>query len=591
MEKKILISGIIVFLFLGVVSFVDGEVLARFEREESYINANDYFYDGGFALSAAPGFHDEEFYLSVSIPSIPQATIYWTIDGSEPNPIEESFIDRGEVSIQVSGRLESGQIFVADRTSHWRNAILMYHSEKWIRTNNPDWFCHTEGVLPIDDADILRGTAFRFRGFIRGVPVTETITATYIIEPNASTRFNEVPVVMIVAPYEDFLAVYGNTSRSAGYRRIFNYEYFTYSSQEGYVRRFNLPGSSSLGGQWSRAHEQRTINVHLSRGELNGVITYPIFENLDELYRVRLWNGGNAFTQYLIAKDNFAQTASSDLNVLFSGCQLAIKFINGEFWGFTVLREHTSNEDFIVTRTGLDRGNVLIVDRGTGLYRLHEGNENLADLFLDELVSFATQADMSTDEAREQLFDEFFDQENFIDYIIANTFFLNNDWLHHNVRLFRAVIPSSNNLFGDGKWRYILHDMDHAPGVEWWIEPVVWSEPSASNFSLLYSATGAKYHLQIFNNPAFVQKFVDRAHYVLVHYFYVERLYSLHNEFLEAYRPLLVDMYERFRVCGSVQNSLDFFELNAQKLTEFINRREYYYRQQLDYLLGRVGLK
>ena len=586
-----LISGALVFLFLGIVSLINGEVMARVEREPT-INTSDYFYDGDFVLSAAPGFHNEEFYLSVSIPSIPQATIYWTIDGNEPEFDEENFINRQGVNIQVSGRLnENGQIFVADRTSDWRNAILMYHSEMWVRTNNPDWFCHREGAMPIDDSDILQGTAFRFRGFIRGVPVTETITVTYIIEPSASMRFNEVPVVMIVAPYEDFLAVYGSTERR-GYRHIFNYEYFTYSSLEGYERRFSLLGSSGLGGQWSRAHEQRTINVHFSRGELNGVITYPIFENIDQLYRMRLWNGGNAFTQYLIAKDNFAQTAASDLNVLFSADQIAIKFINGEFWGFTVLREHTSNEDFIVTHTGLERGNVLIVDRGIGHYRLHEGDENLGDLFLEELVSFSTQVDLSTDEAREQLFAEFLDQENFIDYIIANTFFLNNDWLHHNVRLFRAVTPSPNNLFNDGKWRYILHDMDHAPGMEWWSEPAVeWSEPSNSNFSNLYLATGAKQHFQVFNNPAFVHEFVDRAHYVLEHYFYAERLNKLHNEYLEAYRPLLVDMYERFNIRGSVQNSLDFFELNAQKLTEFINKREHYYRQQLEYLLRRVGLE
>jgi len=138
---------------------------------------------------------------------------------------------------------------------------------------------------------------------------------------------------------------------------------------------------------------------------------------------LRLWNGGNSFFQYLTPKDNFVQTVSSDLDVLHSDNQLAIKFINGEFWGFTVLREHTSNEDFITTRTGLERGNILILDN----FGILEGSEYLGELLLDELVSFTTQIDMSTDEAYERLFDEFIDQENFIDYLIANTFFKNID--------------------------------------------------------------------------------------------------------------------------------------------------------------------
>lgn len=177
MEKKMLIIGSVVFLFLGIMVFIDGEIFARFESEE-YLSTSDYFYDGYFVLSEAPGFHPEEFYLMVSIPSLPHATIYWTIDGTEPQPQEANFITRNDHDIQVSGSLDrSGRIFIADRTTDWHNAILMYHSEEWV-WSNPNW--DREGILPLDDVQILQGTAFRFRGFINGVPVTDTVTATYI---------------------------------------------------------------------------------------------------------------------------------------------------------------------------------------------------------------------------------------------------------------------------------------------------------------------------------------------------------------------------------------------------------------------------
>jgi len=48
--------------------------------------------------------------------------------------------------------------------------------------------------------------------------------------------------------------------------------------------------------------------------------------------------------------------------------------------------------------------------------------------------------------------------------------------------MYRAInpYPSSDNSYNDGKWRFILHDMDHAPGWEWWKEPPIeWSKPSS----------------------------------------------------------------------------------------------------------------
>ena len=580
-----LISGLVVLLFLSIMVLVDREILAQFEtRGLRSACLTGYFCDGDFVLSAAPGFHDDEFYLTVAVPSMPRATIYWTIDGTIPaGGGENRFITRGDNEIQVSGRLDaSGQIFVADRTSHWRDAILMSHSEEWVWNNHrPE---NVNGaILPVDDARILQGTAFRFKAFVGDTPVTETMTATYIVEPNATIRFNSVPIVTVTAPYEDFLHFYGSMEDwNYRARLIFNYEYFT--SHEGrYTRQYSLLGSSNLGGQWSRAKEQRTMNVNFARGDLDGVVTYSIFKNIERLYRMRLWNGGNSFRRHHMA-DNFAQKASSELKVLFSDSQLAVKFINGEFWGFSSIREHTSNEDFVSPHTGIDKGNILIIDRLRSDVIL-EGDENIGQLFLEELTTFATQTDMSTDEAREWLFDKLFDQESFMDYLIANTFFHNSDWPHNNVRMFRAVNPnlSSSNKYNDGKWRFILHDMDDVPG---------WgANPSDSNFSTLYLAEGTNSHFQIFNNPTFVREFVDRAHYVVEHYFYAERLLALHNEFLEVYRPLLVDMYERFNTYGTVQATITAFEWHTRRLEEFLIIREYYYRQQLDYLLERVGLE
>ena len=550
-----------------------------------------HFFDSGFALSASPGFHEREFDLTVSLPLMPNATIYWTIDGNEPLPSYDRFIQRNEHTIQVSGAIPAdGKIAVTDRTGYWQYSILTAHSDSWHR-----WH-HT---LPVEGTDILQGTAFRFRGFVDGRPVTETITATYIIASNAAARFANKPIIAVTAPYEDFIYVYYHARLDdlRTRRRTFNYEYFEWIDDE-YIRIFNLPGSSSLGGWGSRGYAQRTINVHLARGQLDGLIEHPIFPGLYELYRFRLWNGGNNFTRDFM-RDPFAQTASAGLSVPFSDNRLAIKFINGEFWGFTSIREHTSNRHFVSTRTGIDMDNVALMDRNIIGYSINrydivaDGDEDVVLALHAELIEFLTSHDMSSDYARQRLFEEFFCQYNFMDYLISNTFFNNYDWPHNNVRFFRAITPDINspNPYDDGRWRFIFHDMDLAPFIGGW-------RYAESRFPYLYELHYDVYNSDymllnhaflVFNNPTFAEQFRERALYALDNHFTQIQLLSLHNEFTENYFILLPEMYNRFSYKGSVDEDMSNFITHWLQLREFLTKREYYYRKQLDELVERLS--
>jgi len=548
--------------------------------------ANPNFHDGDFVLSAAPGFYDEPFYLSVSIPSMPDAAIYWTIDGTIPGGADR-FVQRNNHIIQVSGLIPAnGKIAVNDRSGYWQYSILTAHSEQWSRTT------------PAEDAEILQGTAFRFKGFIDGQAVTTAITATYIIASNAAERFSNMPVIAVTAPYEDFLYIYyhADAREPVTRRRVFNYEYFELSDNE-YTRIFNMPGSSSLGGNSTRSNAQRTINVHLARGQLDGFIEHPIFPGLYELYRFRLWNGGNNFREDFF-RDTFAQTSSVGLNVQGSDNQLAIKFINGEFWGFTSIREHTSNRHFINTRFGIDIDNVAIIDRShirvfarDSIDSVVEGDEAVVLALYDEFARFLRRNDMASDYARERLFNEFLCKYNFMDYIIANTFFYNRDWPQNNVRFFRAITPDANspNPYNDGRWRFILHDMDLAPRTG---EP----QYTYSRFSYVYRPRRRandqnlwlNYAFRVFDNPSFAEQFRERALYVLENHFTQDQLLTLHDEFIMQYNPLLLEMYNRFPVRGSVDESIDNFNTQSLQLRTFLINREYYYRKQLDALVERA---
>jgi hypothetical protein len=517
-------------------------------------------------FSHAAGIYCQPFDLRVSIPTRPPAEIFFTIDGTEPQ-------------ITSQRLCASGIISVTDRSGNWQNAPLTRHSDTWERFGN---------VLPAPNAEILQGTTFRFRGFANGKPVTETVTATYIIAENAEERFNNLPIISVTAPQDDFIFLYSELNPLEAHRKIFNYEYFYNGEQI-----FNLPGSSSLGGWGSRASAQRTFNVHFSRGQLNGVITHPIFTDLDELYRFRLWNGGSSFG-WDFMRDPFAQAASAQLNLPFSDNQLAIKFVNGEYWGFTNLREHTSNAHFISTRLGLPRGNIAIMNRDRlmdengvrveidGVRLLHdtvsEGNEIIVKALYFELLQFLQTHDMSSDYAREKLFSEFFCQENFTDYLISNTFFANTDWPHNNVRFFRAITPTLGNPYADGRWRFILHDMDYSL-----------AEYENNRFTpLLEGSSHARegehfnHVFMVLNNPTFAAQFTERALYVLENYFNTEKLTALHDEFAAQYEPILPEMFNRFAIHGTAEDSLKNFNEHQTELREFILNRQKFFLEQLN---------
>ena len=576
-----------------------------FSRLTGNTRISEPFDDNEFILSAAPGFHDEPFDLIVSIPSIPEAVIYWTIDGNEPTPGEDRFIVRGDRLIQVSGRLpKNGEIGVHDRSGYWRYAILTSYFEEW--RHNPDVRLHGN-VRPARGAEILQGTAFRFRGFINQEAVTEILTATYIVAPDAAERFTHRPVIMVTAPYEEFLYIYSNACthdlvNMPTRRRVFNYEYYEWRGTA-HERIFNMLGSTSLGGSWSRMHSQRTLNVHLSRGELNGVVTHPIFDGLYELYRFRLWNGGSGPFRQDHMRDIFAQTASAELNALYSDHNLAIKFINGEYWGFISIREHTTNAEFIHTRTGIAKNNIAIMER-TWFERDEDGNhirdpnnvnagpQDWVRHTFNELIDFTFSYDLSTDYARERLFYEYFCQDNFIDFVIAHTFFNDVSFPQNNVRFFRAIVPdcqNANNPYNDGRWRFILHDMDAAP-CGYTGAPLIYTE---SRFNMLYRPTNNRAIARVFgvfNNQMFVEQFVERALWVLDNDFHQDRLLALHDEFVAKYEPLLPEMYNRFPVRGgNIENSLSNFHYFRLQLRTFLENREYYYRQHLAHILERVS--
>jgi len=529
-----------------------------------------------FLLSNAPGVFNFEFYLYVRHVN-PNAIIVFTTDGSYPS--------------KSSSRIGAEErIRVRDRSVGIGAATLSRHTQSYSDGRG----------RPARGADIPVGNTFRFAAFVDGIQLGDAITASYIIWHNFGRQFDSVPVISITAEYEKFVELYWDNVRSSNpVRHIMHYEFFEHNvTTNRYERKFDMYGSTQLGGgRGARARPQRVFNVHMARGDLDGHITHPVFAGLYDLTRFRLWNSSNNFWRCMM-REPFTQTAMhlASPYIIHSDYRLAMKFINGEFWGMTHIREHTSNNFFTSARMGIEpRNRAAIIDFsdiwGPMAIDIQEAAGGYTQILYDELRDFVTGHDLSQEENMIRLFDEFFCLYNMIDYIITRTFFDTAGWFD-NTRIARAVHPDlgSGNQNMDGRWRFILNDFDgairdnHYRGNRF--SAALYLTPRHQDMvtTIMYA--------ELFKNAIFVQRFVDRAEYLMQNGLSEQNLVELF-QYMRAERLVLLPAhYARFSMTRSrsVASSIDHFESYMNVIYRFARNRHAYYRQQLEYLLGRVGL-
>ncbi|MFH2140820.1 MAG: CotH kinase family protein [Bacteroidota bacterium] len=124
-------------------------------------------------------------------------------------------------------------------------------------------------------------------------------------------------------------------------------------------------------------------------------------------------------------------------------------FINGEYFGILNLREKIS-EDYIAENYNIDPDDVDLLQFNGYVI----AGENSHFLHMVEFIALNDMANQTNyDSATTML-----DIENFCDYFIAETYYVNWDWPQNNVKYWRERKPGA-------RWRYILTDVDMGLGL------------------------------------------------------------------------------------------------------------------------------
>lgn len=353
-------------------------------------------------VNPAPGFYNQDVQLTLSTPDNTE-TIYYTTDGSEPT-------------------LQSPR------------------------------------YVPGTKLNIIATTCFRAKAFSTDKLPGDVFTGTYFI----NERNFSLPVVSIVTDpkfmTDNTVGIYvkgtNGVWRTCPDNVVANYnqDWDRPVSFEFFDKEKNIQLSQEIdvkvAGGCSRGNAQKSLKLIPKKKHGDNEFRYDFFSESKPhrrydglLYR----NSGNDFN-YTLLRDAFMQTLiRGRLDVDDQAYLPTVCFINGEYRGIQNLRETTDHRN-IFSNYGLEEEEIRILD----------DTEMSTDAEFQSLVTYARDNDINTDEALAYISEQL-DINSYLDYMLAQIYFNNGDWPHHNFKVWKKK--------ENGKWRPIIYDTDFGYGL------------------------------------------------------------------------------------------------------------------------------
>lgn len=347
----------------------------------------------------------------------------------------------------------------------------------------------------------VEAVCIKAKGFFEDGTETVTIIHTYFIGKNVDSRFDAMVFSITTDPYN-----------------LYDYEYGIFV--EGKLRadhirnnpqdkieppdpaNFNMRGRESerevfieilepdgtgvaaqeagirIYGGWSRASLQKSIKMYARKeyDEENNKFRYEFFPTKtaadgngskpDSFDRLVLRNCGND-NGFGFIRDELFQTLAAQAGYLdYEAVRPAVMFVNGDYRGMFWLHDNY-NDEYFEENYGKYEGNFQIVEGGD-TYRIidEDGGNEQAVWDYEDMYAYS-RLDL-TDDATYGKLCELLDVENYLRYFALQIYIGNEDWPHNNNKAYRYY-PTEGETYReapfDGKWRFLLHDLDFSFGI------------------------------------------------------------------------------------------------------------------------------
>ena len=269
---------------------------------------------------------------------------------------------------------------------------------------------------------------------------------------------------------------------------------------------FNINCGLKLFGQSNRTLAKKSFQLKFKQKYGESALYYPLFETRPEVSRydtVVLRSGSQDYRRAMIRDELCTSLAEGHMNMIAQAYKPCVLYINGEYYGLFFIREKI-DEDWFSSLYNVD-GDSFSMIRGNGEAILGDPNGYYS------LLWCARNYDLS-DQSKYEYMKTIMDVESFADFIIAQAFFGNRD--SGNAKVYKSDLT-------DGKWRWILFDLDYAladdPSYGLWfmIDPEGTGYMKKFNTDLINS---------LLMNAEFRDMFLTRFNYHLDNTFSADRI-------------------------------------------------------------------
>lgn len=450
--------------------------------------------------------------LSVTLTAAPGARIYYTLDCSDPT--ESSALYTGPIHITSTTIL---------RTRVYQEGYL----ESFMDTQSYLYDVNNAGVYVVSLVSDMAN-------------LTDEDTGIMIKGKNASDTF----------PYQG--ANYWQDWEREAHVEVYGGDGSEVISSECGIK---------LHGQYSRAEKQQAFKVIARTKYGDNRFHAALFANRDYTeYQSFVLRSSGQDTDKTRMRDSVLTALAKDTSVMYQETEICVLYLDGYYWGQYNIRERV-NADSVCQFEGWE-GEEDDID----LVKANSNTKQGSNETFEALLAWVKKTDPTSDSFYATL-DKAIDIRNYIEYMAVEIFVGNGDTL--NVKRYR-------NANADGKWRWVLFDLDWAFIVD--TNSINrWLTPGGMGTNLYTDNT---LFIACMKNPQFRDEFLTYMGQEMATTFSTENVIRLIRERYEILKPLLPEQLERW---GQTQESyqeelqfmIDYAETRPLKLLKYFSTTKY----------------
>lgn len=441
-----------------------------------------------------------------------------------------------------------------------------------------------------DPIKLEKTTTLKYRVFRQENALSPITSKTYLINEHS-----DLPIITLDVNNIDFFdEEYGIYTAKNEEKKGPQYH------RSGFLEFYELGGKKTLsqsvniriyGGKTRKSAQKSLLVCGVGEQEFD----YRIFVNSRQTIHkcLILRNSGNDWNKTMF-RDGFMQSLVADYSTLDTqNYRPTILFINGQYWGIHNIRESYDKyyfrdkygipaRDAVVLYPDIDLKGYPVVDEGEegDEWKYNELKHLVQQDILHEKIYKTVSANMDID--------------NYIDYMIFETFFGNNDWIDGNLKIwyYKGLLtedPHHPQL--DGKLRWLIYDLDGGFG-ESDESPFRKNHiASASRKEDPYNKSRWQYVVfhNLLQNPTFKKKFINRYRELLSTAFESDNLIDRINKTQDIIKTEMPRHIARWKNEYSGWHdtyiqTMEEWEVNIEKLRTYAKERPGYANEHLNNL-------